>query len=232
VNNLWAQRNRITIQIFTTFWHKATMVMLRKSHNKFNFNHSVSTWKLQIWKITIKAGDPGQTCGETSSKPPIRCTYVFFNRAEILHQKICYRQKVAIKQLNEKKEIPTESRETKNMKSTSNSVSKLLSTSSDNIWERPTSTIFGESICETDVLQYQIKNDKISNWTASGRICKTLYNGVLIYVLTNFQSLHSISWVPNNNSYTRCRFISANKLVIHEKKRKKRADKYNVTKEL
>jgi len=94
----------------------------------------------------------------------------FFNKTDTLHQKICYRQKVAIKQ-----EIPIESRETENMKSTSNSFSKLLSTSSDNIWERPTSTIFGESIWETDVLQNQIKNDKISNWTTSGRICKTWY---------------------------------------------------------
>jgi hypothetical protein len=52
-----------------------------------------------------------------------------------------------------------------------------------------------------------------------------------MYVLTNFQSLHSIFWIPNNNSYACCRFIGANKLVIHVMERKKKADKYNVTKE-
>lgn len=41
--------------------------------NRSNYNYTV--WvETRNWKFTNKAEDPGQTCSDTSSNPPMRCT--------------------------------------------------------------------------------------------------------------------------------------------------------------
>lgn len=142
-----------------TFWWSATITKLHTSSQQIQVQSFSFKAETTIWKFTIKAEDPGQTCSETSSNPPIRWTYNFLIKQSIQFRKYVS-QKGVIKQTNDKKEISIESRETKKWKSTSNSVSKPSSTSSDNIWDRPVSTISGESIWATDVLQFKFKMTK------------------------------------------------------------------------
>jgi len=72
---------------------------------KFNrSSYSYTVWvETTNWKFTKKAEDPGQTCSDTSSNPPMRCTYSWDNATFISEDNLS--QKVVIEHINDIKPL-------------------------------------------------------------------------------------------------------------------------------